>query len=213
MDPSNTPLPFTVVFQSREAEHVEVVGDRVVLSVRLPRLYAFAQTHVARLALVSSGQTLATTASAEEPFFVFASFAEPQPFNAEFRPLLGTSQTASNSWVPLAGNLISSIVTLTLQTLSGAHFARSLPSGLTLIVCVAPVASSRALDSLSLHRLAPLTRQHPATATSTSPAPIPAKKAAQRRIASGSSSSSESEDLTGTLVRRGSLASAARRRK
>ena len=138
--PAGSPAqPFTVTLLAREAEHLEIEEDRAVLGFRLPRLFAFAHPQLVKLVLVHTGTQGGIPST---PFFVFADFVEPQPFDDEFRPYLGSSQTSSNTWVPLSGNLLSSGVTLTLQTLSGDPFNKSLPRGLSLTIAVGPAATS-----------------------------------------------------------------------
>ena len=151
---------------AREAEHLEITGDKAVLGFRLPRLYAFSQPQLVKLVLCHTGTT---AGAASRPFFVFADFVEPQPFNDEFRPLLGTSQTSSNAWVQLSGNLLSTVVSLTLQTLTGDDFARTLPRGLTFSVAVGPAPSNYLRPfSRPLHRLADRLGAFPSSSESSS---------------------------------------------
>jgi hypothetical protein len=131
------PQPFTVTFQSSQAQHVEHRRDSLVLSHRLPRLFSFDQPHLVKLQLVAGLEK-------EPPLLVYASFAEPQPFNGEYRPLLGSTRADSNSFIPLAGNFLSGTVTLTLESLNGATvnvFPSTAPgSNFTLGVYVVPAS-------------------------------------------------------------------------
>ena len=138
----------------------------MVLGFRLPRIFAFAQPQLVKLVLA---HTATAAGSPRQPFLVFASFVEPQPFNTEFRPYLGSSHTDSNTWVQLAGNLLSSSVRITLQTLSGTAFTRTFPTGLTLTIAVGPAATSYLRPiSRPLHQLAAVRHISSTTTTSSS---------------------------------------------
>ena len=122
--------PFVLTVQSNRA-WTSIENGRLVICYQQRSDKAFDSRHFARL-IHASGL--------EQPFFVWTSFTDLQPFNCLQLRSLGLSSCPRNQFVGLANNTLPALISFTLSYESGQPFTELPSNPVTLLVQIAPEA-------------------------------------------------------------------------